>query len=52
MKEINTLETLEDALKLIDYYGSLLDYMYDNIPCIDEVVEQFNETYRSEGQEE
>ena len=28
---------------LIDYYEGLLDYLYDHVPCLDELIEMYNE---------
>lgn len=34
---------VESQQDLIDYYEELLDYLDDNIPCLDTLIELFNE---------
>lgn len=36
-------ETKVDLVDKIDYYERLLDYLDDMIPCLDELIQQFNE---------
>lgn len=43
-----TMQMLQEEL---DYLYSLLDYLDDNIPCLDVLIEQFNEQIE-EGENE
>lgn len=35
-----TMQMLQEEL---DYLYNLLDYLHDNVPCLDSLIDQFNE---------
>lgn len=43
-----TIQQLDEA---VDYYSSLLDFLDDNIPNLDVLIEQFEEEYFKEGED-
>ncbi len=45
MNEERTVKVIDktDLVDQLDYYERLLDFLNDMIPCLDELVEQFNE---------
>ena len=43
-------KTISMMQEELDYLYSLLDYLHDNVPCLDVLIEQFNEQIE-EGEE-
>lgn len=44
------MKTIQMYADEVEYYEALMDYLYDTIPCIDEMVSEFNKQWQ-EGEE-
>ena len=40
---MNKAEEKVDLVDKLDYYERLLDYLQDMVPCLDELIKQFDE---------